>query len=88
MIYSKIKAGVWVKYEEDAETGTLLFRRKLVERKQAIRERIQMLPEYPDDAELLEWAKKNYPVMNVNVEKNSLQNELDAINLDLDSMVE
>lgn len=88
MIYAKIKAGVWVKYEDTAEMGTLLFRRKMVERKQEINARLKELPESPSNAALLEWARENYPMMNYGPERESLVRELDAINADLNNMAD
>lgn len=86
MIYSKIKAGVWVKYEENAETGAVIYRRKLVERKRTILDRLAELPTYPDDAELLTWARANYPALDTSRELQSLKQELESIQTDLDNM--
>jgi len=85
MIYSRIKAGVWVKYEDDAEIGTILFRRKLVDRRREINERLAELPIYPTNAELLEWARERYPFASTEREQGLLQAELEMIQTDLDS---
>lgn len=87
MIYLKIKAGVWVRYDEGSETGTILFRRKLVEQKQELKARINELPTYPTNAELLAWAKANYPAPDTSAEYTTLTAKLNAIQADLDNMV-
>lgn len=87
MIYSRIKAGVWVKYEENAETGTVIYRRKLLERKRAILDRLSELPLYPTDSELLAWARANYPALDTSRELQLLNQELESIQTDLNFMV-
>lgn len=88
MIYAKIKAGVWVKYEDAVESGTILFKRKLIERRKEINTRLDDLPASPSNATLLAWARENYPMMNYGPERESLVRELDAINADLNNMAD
>lgn len=88
MIYAKIKPGVWVKYEDAAESGTILFKRKLVERRKEINIRLGDLPVSPSNATLLAWARENYPMMNYGPEREALAKELDAIENDLNNMVD
>jgi hypothetical protein len=87
MIYSKIKAGVWVKYEDGNESGSILFKRKLVERKRALLASIAEIPPAPTDAELLEWAREHYPVVDTSVARQRLESELAVIEADLEQMV-
>lgn len=87
MIYSKLKPGVWVKYEDGSESGLVLFKRRMLERKAELRARLAELPKYPGDAELLEWAKQNYKAVDTSREKALIEANLAMIDEDLAQMV-
>lgn len=87
MEYARISAGVWVKYAPESETGTILFRRKLIERKQDLNDRLRELPGPPSNAELLAWAREHYPTRDTSRERDLITSELQSIQTDLDNTV-
>lgn len=84
MIYIKAETGYWIKYDTDKKTCQVINVAEVLKEKKFIEEQLASLPAYPDDAELLAWAKANY-TLHEDTEKSrtQLQERLDTINAEI-----
>jgi hypothetical protein len=67
----KIDKDKFIAYEND--TAKVYSRVELLKQKEESLKRLEEIPPKPTDKELLEWARTNYPQVNYEVEKRSLE---------------
>jgi hypothetical protein len=70
-MYIKIDDNTWIFYE--GETATVIKKDELQAELERAQQKLSEIPAEPTDAELLDWARINYPRMNYSVEKNTLE---------------
>ena len=82
-----ISEGAWLRFDDATNTATVLNRRGLRQTRAFLREQLDALPGNPTNAELLAWAKANYPALSETERSRALiQGQLDAVNADLDGI--
>lgn len=82
-----VAEGAWLRYDDVTGAATVLVRAELRQRRTFLRDQIAALPSNPTNAELLAWAKANYPALSETERSRTLiQAELDAVNADLDGI--
>lgn len=82
-----IADGAWLRYDEATGTACVLVRSELRERRAFLKGQLDALPANPTNAELLAWAKENYPALSATEKSRRLiQGELDVVQMDLDGI--
>lgn len=82
-----IADGAWLRYDDATGTASVLNRAELRQRKTFLRSQLDALPKNPSNAELLAWAKANYPALSETEQSRRLiQADLDAVQADLDGI--
>lgn len=81
MQYFKIDAGKFIQFNETNNQAQIIVKDELQAQKNALQDRIRQHPR-PSDAELLLWAKANYPYVDHEAE----EAELATINAILDAI--
>ena len=88
MEYYKIATGKFIEYDVDTERAIIFLRSDTNAEIIEINKEIASLSKAKTNAELLQWARENYPYVKeserlatINVRLNFLQARIDAINL-------
>ena len=82
-----IADGAWLRYDDATGTASVLNRAELRQRKTFLRSQLDSLPASPTNAELLAWARANYPTLSETEQSRRLiQADLDAVEADLDGI--
>jgi hypothetical protein len=63
----------------DGDKAVLFDKENLVKELEGIEQKLQSFPQQLTDAELLDWARNNAPIMNYNVEINLLNSRKEEI---------
>jgi hypothetical protein len=74
----------FIAYENDR--ARVISRAELRKQKQEAIERLKEIPPKLTDEELLEWARENYPQVNYEVERQSLEAKVDECKLLLEKI--
>lgn len=76
MQYIKIDPKTVIGYDLATRTCKMFNPTELLAEKTAAETRLAQIPPKPDDKTLLEWAKTNYPTLNYETEKQTLQSKI------------
>lgn len=66
----------YILFDETNNTATVVVIPELQKTIQDCQTRLAQLPAEPDEKELLEWAKENYPIMDYSKEKQYLETQI------------
>lgn len=82
-----IEDGAWLRYDDATGQATVLNRKELRTQRTFLSDQLKALPSNPSNAELLAWAKANYPALSeAEQSRRLIQAQLDAVNADLDGI--
>lgn len=82
--YLEVDLDKWVKIEN--ERATVLFPVSLQEELAVVNQRLSELPPEPSEAELLAWARLNYPGIDYSRERGILEARRMELDIDLTNM--
>lgn len=73
MQYIKLNNDKYIEYDPDADTSRVIVVSELETQIAEAQSRLNAIPASVPDAELLAWARTNYPMMNYSTEKTALE---------------
>jgi hypothetical protein len=89
--YIRISPGVFVEYDNTQDEAKIIHRADVVNLLQMAKDNLKKFdlenPTTLSNTQLLEWARANYPFVNLSEQHNKLQAEVDRLTILRDSLV-
>ncbi len=75
----RINDNAWVLVDDVAETAQVIHKRELSDQLQFLEKQLAALPKSPTEADLLAWAKANYPQSGQEESRRKIRAEIDRL---------